>query len=78
MLRDPTPQAYLDGFGDGASKTVQIYRVELDGAEGPRRQDRDSHHDIHIRLAATDIETSFPQRDIRVTLDAPLPTPPRA
>ena len=73
VLRDPIPEVFFEDYGDSALQFVLVYWVQLGLQVGPRRVDSDLRHAIGDRFAEAGIGVPFPQRDIRLEVNGPLP-----
>ena len=73
VLRDPIPEVFFEDYGDSALLFVLVYWVKLGLQVGPRRVDSDLRHAIGDRFAEAGIGVPFPQRDIRLEVNGPLP-----
>ena len=72
VLKQPSPEAFFEDFGDSALVVILVYWVELNGPVSPRRIDSDLRHDIYGRLGSAGITIPFPQREVQVTISQPL------
>ena len=73
VLSDPIPEVFFEDYGDSALVFVLVYWVKLGLQVGPRRVDSDLRHAIGDRFAEAGIGVPFPQRDIRLEVNGPLP-----
>ena len=73
VLRDPIPEVFFEDYGDSALQFVLVYWVQLGLQVGPRRVDSDLRHAIGDRFAEAGIGVPFPQGDIRLEVNGPLP-----
>ena len=73
VLRDPIPEVFFEDYGDSSLQFVLVYWVQLGLQVGPRRVDSDLRHAIGDRFAEAGIGVPFPQRDIRLEVNGPLP-----
>ena len=73
VLAEPIPEVFFEDYGDSALLFVLVYWVKLGLQVGPRRVDSDLRHAIGDRFAEAGIGVPFPQRDIRLEVNGPLP-----
>lgn len=70
---DPKPQVYLDGYGDSAINFALTYWVQMTEDVDSRRVRSDVLHMIDRAFEEAGISIPFPQREVRMTADTPLP-----
>jgi small-conductance mechanosensitive channel len=73
VLETPKPQVYLEEFADNAVSFALTYWVDLAPDADPRRVKSDLLHMIDRAFAEAGIAIPFPQRDVRLAVDRPVP-----
>ena len=71
--QNPQPTVTLDDLADSALVFTLRFWVRLDQGTDGKQIDSDLRCEILEKLAATGIQVPFPQRDVRLQLDGPLP-----
>ena len=67
VLKNPSPQVYLEGYGDSAINFALTYWVEMTAEVDGRRVKSDLLHMIDRAFEDAGISIPFPQRDVRLT-----------
>ena len=71
-LKDPKPELFFVGFGDSSLNfELAIWSVEM--TLSPRRFRSELYYALEKKLRENNIEIPFPQRDVRVKGNQPLP-----
>jgi len=73
VLKDPKPEVYFEDFGDSALLLTLVFWVEFSPGFNARRVSSDLRFAIEKRLGEAGIAIPFPQRDVHLALDGPLP-----
>jgi small-conductance mechanosensitive channel len=73
VLKAPAPQVYLEGYGDSAIDFALTYWVEISELVDARRVRSDLLHMIDRAFEEAGISIPFPQRDVRLSTDEPVP-----
>ncbi len=73
VLEVPAPEVFFEDFADSSLLMVLIFWVELGPGVAARRIGSDLRHDIYQRLAEAGIDIPFPQHEVHLVVDQPLP-----
>jgi small-conductance mechanosensitive channel len=73
VLKDPAPQVYLDGFGASSIDYSLTYWVEMTEQGDSRRVKSDLLHMIDRAFEEAGITIPFPQREVRLATNEPVP-----
>jgi small-conductance mechanosensitive channel len=73
VLKTPAPQVYLDAYEDSAISFLLTYWIEMLPDNDSRRVKSDLLHMIDRGFAEAGIVIPFPQRDVRLDIDKPVP-----
>lgn len=73
VLEVPAPEVFFEDFADSSLLMVLVFWVELGPGGSTRRIGSDLRHDIYRRLAEAGIEIPFPQHEVHLVIDHPLP-----
>jgi len=73
VLREPRPQVYLDAYADSSIDFGLTYWVDMNKDNDVRRVRSDRLYRIDGEFAKSGISMPFPQRDVHLSADGPLP-----
>lgn len=73
VLKDPAPQVYLEEFADSAITFSLTYWVEMTAEVDSRRTKSDLLHSIDRAFEEAGISIPFPQRDVHLSSERPVP-----
>jgi potassium-dependent mechanosensitive channel len=72
VLKSPTPEVYLDDYGDSAITFAMTYWVDMTLGNDSRRVKSDILHMIDTAFAEAGLKMPFPQRDVHLDTASPL------